>query len=101
MKIVDRYCDYSWKKELETLMIRMANLSSYQPMLVDCITLSKDEQKLFDKKQEDYYLFEAGLLYIFSKSVYLQQISSIFNNLTYKQKSNFYAYYESFLSTRQ
>lgn len=38
MEIVDGYCDYSCKKELETLMVRMANLSSYQPILVDSIT---------------------------------------------------------------
>ena len=99
MKIVDGYCDYSWKKELEALMVRMANLSSYQPTLVDSISLSKDEQKLFDKRQEDYYLFEAGLLYIFSQPIYIERIISVFNNLTYKERSNFYAYYKSFIET--
>lgn len=92
---IDRYND-AWKKELGIMMIRMANLSNYQPMIVNPITLSIDEQKLFNKRQEDYYLFEAGLLYIFSQPLYIERILSVFNNLTYKQKLNFYTYYESF-----
>lgn len=99
MKILDGYCDYSRKKELETLMIRMANLSSYQSIVVDSSTLSSDEQKLLDKRQEDYYLFEAALLYIFSQPVYRERILSVFNNLSYRERSTFYSYYESFIET--
>lgn len=99
MKIVDGQVDYSWKKELETLMIRMANLLPYQPILTNSASLSKYEQKLFDTRQEDYYLFESGLLYIFSHPIYIERMTSVFNNLTYQEKLNFYAYYKSFMQT--
>jgi len=99
MKIVAEHSDYSLKQELEPLIIKMANLSKYQPILVESPTLNKDKQMLFEKRQEDYYLFEASILYLFSKSAYIDHISSVFTNLTCRERSNFQAYYKSFTET--
>ncbi|MBY0110025.1 MAG: hypothetical protein K2X90_02875 [Candidatus Babeliaceae bacterium] len=96
MKIIDGYCDYAWEKELTILMIKMANLSKYKPILVDGMTLNKEEKAAFKKAEDDYCLFKSGLLFIFSEWMYKERIAAAFKNLTLKQQSNFYAYYRSF-----
>lgn len=99
MKIVDQYSDDSFKKELALLTTKMATLSDYQQTLVNPITPNKDYQELFNKKQEDYHLFEAGLLYIFSKPIYKDNLIYCLNTLSFQQRANFYAYYTSFSET--
>jgi len=99
MKIVGGHNDYLFKKELKTLVLKMSNLSSYKPVISNVLILTKEEQKLLHKRQEDYYLFEAAFIYLFSQSEYVDHIRSVFNNLTYKQKTNFYGLYKSCTET--
>lgn len=99
MQILDGLSNYFWKRELKEFMAKMANLSKYQSMIFDSFSMNDQEKEAFNKAREDYRLFEAGMLYIFSEPAYVERLVSVFNDLEYTERCNFYAYYSSFYET--